>query len=123
MFKNQRSSSAPSLAADVLSLFQAWWRRDRIRSSPREGKLLRLAPGAILCIAGKAVEVEMRDVIETADGSVLRYRCRDTDSYPELWITLRPAPLIVWSCGDDAVDLAVEDIEVWSEGSRKTSRE
>ena len=122
MFKNQRSSFPPSLAADVVSLFRAWWHRDRIRSSPREGKLLRLAPGAILCIAGKTIEVESRDVIETDEGSILRFRCRDADSHPELWITVQAIPIIAWSCGDDERDLAVDEIEVWSEGSNKASR-
>lgn len=122
MFKNQRSSFTSSLAADVVSLFRAWWRQDRIRSSPREGKLLRLAPGAILCIAGRTIEVESRDVIETGQGSILRYRCRDTDICPELWITLRPVPLIVWSCGGEELGLTVDDIEVWREGSTNADR-
>ncbi|MEO8496092.1 MAG: hypothetical protein ABI614_13560 [Planctomycetota bacterium] len=105
-----------SLAADAASLLRAWWRQDRIRSSPREGQLLRLAPGAILCIAGCTVEVETRDVIETESGSIVRYCCRDADSHPELWISIRPVPSIVWSCGGKELDLATDDIEVWSEG-------
>ena len=82
---------------------------------------MRLAPGAILCIAGRTIEVETRHVIETADGPILRYRCRDTDSHPELWISLRPVPSIVWSCRGKELDLAADDIEVWSEGNAKTS--
>ena len=69
------------------------------------------------------VEVETRDVIETNDGSILRYRCRDSDTHPELWITLRPVPLIVWSSGGEELDLAADDIEVWSEGNRNANRQ
>ncbi len=111
-----------SLAADAVSLFRAWWRQDRIRSSPREGKLLRLAPGAILYIAGRTVEVETRDVFETDQGSILRYRCRDMDSHPELWITVRPVSQIVWSCDGDELDLALDDLEIWSEGNTDAER-
>ncbi|MBC8351356.1 MAG: hypothetical protein H8E66_05185 [Planctomycetes bacterium] len=105
-----------SLAADAASLFRAWWYRDRIRSSPREGKLLRLSPGAVLCANGSTVEVQQRDVIETSQGSVLRYRCCGDDSPSELWVTFAPVPLIVWCCNRDEQRLAVDEIEVWSEG-------
>lgn len=118
MFKDQQSSLTGSLAADVASLFRAWWYRDRIRCSPREGKLLRLAPGAILCVAGRTIEVETRDVMEQNRGAILRYRCRDSDSRPELWVTFQAIPKIVWSCGGEEQHLAVDDIEVWSEGGR-----
>lgn len=122
MCKNQRSSFTASLAADAASLFRAWWQKDRIRSSPREGKLLRLAPGAILCIAGKTIEVETRDVIESSEGSILRFRCRDADTHIELWITVQAVPIIAWSCGDEEFDLSVDDIEVWSEGNGNANR-
>lgn len=110
------------LAADAASLFRAWWYRDRIRSSPCEGKLLRLAPGAILCVDGRTLEVQTRDVIETDAGSILRYRCRATDSHPELWVTVQAVPTIAWSCGDEERDLSVDDVEVWSEGSGNANR-
>lgn len=118
MFKNQRSSLTASLAADVASLFRAWWYRDQIRCSPREGKLLRLAPGAILCVSGITVEVETRDIIDTAEGSVLRYRCRGDGSRSELWVTVAPIQMVVWCRDEDEDRLAPDDIEVWSEGRR-----
>lgn len=122
MCKNQRSSFTASLAADAASLFRAWWQKDRIRSSPREGKLLRLAPGAILSIAGKTIEVETRDVIETSEGSILRFRCRDADTHSDLWVKVQAVPIIAWSCGGEERDLSVEDVEVWSEGSGNANR-
>ena len=66
--------------------------------------------------------VQQRDVIETNDGSILRYRCQDTESYPELWLTLQPILQIVWRCGNHERDLAIDDIEVWSEGKRNAGR-
>jgi len=105
-----------SLAADAASLFRAWWYRDQIRCSPREGKLLRLAPGAILCVSGSTMEVEARHVIDTAEGSVLKYRCRGEDTRSELWVTVAPVPNVVWCCDHDEVRLVADDIEVWSEG-------
>ena len=118
MFKNQRSSFTASLAADAASLFRAWWYQDQIRCSPREGKLLRLVPGAIVCVSGNTLEVEMRDVVETAEGSVLRYRCRGDDLRSELWVTVAPVPIIVWRCDEVEDRLAADEIEVWSEGRR-----
>ncbi len=41
----------------VAHLVEWWWRRDRIRVSPREGRLLRLRPPCHLLIRGLAVEV------------------------------------------------------------------
>jgi hypothetical protein len=118
VFKNQRSSLTASLAADAASLFRAWWYRDQIRSSPREGKLLRLAPGAILCVRGDTVEVESRDLIEAPEGAVLRYHCRGDDSRSELWVTAAPVSMIVWCHNECEERLTTDEVEVWSEGPR-----
>ncbi len=116
MFKNQRRSFTGSLAADAASLFQAWWQKDRIRSSPSEGKLLRLVPRAILSLRGTTVEVERRDVYKTDDGCVLKLQCRGNDSASVLWITGTGAPTIVWCRTDAELRLTPDEIEVWSEG-------
>ena len=121
MFKNQRHNFTGSLAADAASLFRTWWQKDRIRSSPSEGKLLRLASGAILSVNGTTIEVERRDVYETADGAVLRLHCRSNDAESDLWITGMGVPTIVWCCADTDHRLTTDDVEVWSEGVQTPS--
>ena len=107
-----------SLAADAASLFRAWWYRDQIRSSPREGKLLRLAPGAILCVDGNTIEVLSREVIETTGGSILRYHCCGDKSHSELWVSVSQVPSAVWCCGGAEQRLVADEIEVWSVGGK-----
>ena len=93
-----------------------WWQQDRIRSSPRQGQLLRLAPGAILCVQGRTIEVEQRDVFETQHGRRVRYGCAGTDARSELWIQIEGTPTITWSSDGVEQNLSADDIEVWSEG-------
>ena len=39
----------------IADLVVSWWRTDRIRVSPCEGRLLRLTPGSIVFVAGEAL--------------------------------------------------------------------
>jgi hypothetical protein len=39
-----------------------------------------------------------------------------------LWIKVQAVPIIAWSCGDEEFELAVDDIEVWSEGNGNANR-
>ncbi len=64
-----------SLLSTLLALARAWWRHDRVRASPNEGRLLRLGPGAVLRIAGRRAVVQHRRVGETAEGSYVAYEC------------------------------------------------
>lgn len=48
----------------MLRLLQWWWSCDRIRVSPREGRLLRLNPGDFLLIAGESACVLERRVAQ-----------------------------------------------------------
>src|SRR3954466_11436517 len=52
-------------------LLHCWWTTDRIRTSPRAGRLLRLGPGSFLLLAGEAAQV----VARRAAGGHVGYRC------------------------------------------------
>jgi hypothetical protein len=65
------------LARAVGRLLHYWWRSDRIRVSPCEGRLLRLAPPCFLRIAGESAEVVARHLIHDAGGPLLVHRCAD----------------------------------------------
>jgi hypothetical protein len=55
----------------ILRLLQWWWIADRIRISPREGRLLRLNPGSFLLIAGEPARILERN----AEQGCVRYVC------------------------------------------------
>ena len=64
-----------NLACAVARLLHWWWRADRIRVSPREGRLLRLQSGDLLIIASEPAVVSARQVIRDPLDACIRYRC------------------------------------------------
>jgi hypothetical protein len=74
----------------VPNLVKSWWRDDRIRVSPREGRLLRLHPPCHLLIHGNPVQVlERKSQPPGSDGAAsIVYSC---------WTTSGPAELLVES--------------------------
>jgi hypothetical protein len=109
----------PGLLADLCDLVGSWWRSDRIRTSPHEGRLLRVAAGSVLDIQGNRVEVRSRDVVETLYGPVVRYDCEGADSHCELWVSIQPVPMILCVEGEDEWELVADEVEVW--GARTES--
>lgn len=73
-------------------LLKLWAPGDRIRVSPREGKLLRLRAGACLRIGGKPFKVLRR--VECAADSSVTYTCRGVDGDCEITVpqSTRHAP-------------------------------
>jgi hypothetical protein len=63
------------LASAVLRLLHWWWRGDRIRVSPREGRLLRMIPPCYVRIAGVPAEVVARQAVCGAPGPTIVHRC------------------------------------------------
>lgn len=99
----------------LIGLVRDWWRVDRIRSSPREGRLLRLEPGDLLRLAGVTVTVIDRRVDPDASG--VRYRCAGDGFIGELRVTLaagRQADGIVWSREGRQCCLFAAEVEVYS---------
>ncbi|MGR9108759.1 MAG: hypothetical protein ACU843_17720 [Gammaproteobacteria bacterium] len=62
---------------DWLAALKQWWRSDRIRISPGEGRLLRIAAPCILEIDGERWFVEFRESLRDEYGPSISYRCRD----------------------------------------------
>jgi hypothetical protein len=57
-------------------LVQSWWSIDRVRASPREGRILRLRPPAWILLDGREVEVLRRSVFRGAEGGSVVYDCQ-----------------------------------------------
>jgi hypothetical protein len=96
-------------------LLHLWWFADRIRVSPREGRLLRLQPNCILRICGEWAEVMERRVADRSSGQVVVYRCAAGAGNYEL--ALRPiqrgVEVVLWR-GDRCHLITEEDVEVFS---------
>src|SRR5688572_8054988 len=57
------------LLVSIRNLIDSWWRVDRIRASPREGRLLRIEPGTIVTINGEMLEITERIIRDTPRGT------------------------------------------------------
>lgn len=64
------------LLSKLSGWIRSWWRVDRVRVSPTEGRLLRLEPPCWLRVEGTLVEVFSRTVGETTGGPFVTYGCR-----------------------------------------------
>ena len=104
------------LVKQVWQQARSWWRHDRIRVSPREGRLLRLQPGDLLQIDGLQVEVLSRSVEPT-----LRLVCQIDFGRAELTITQSPTghpEIISWTTDTECRRLSEDEIEVWPRSRR-----
>lgn len=72
------------LLAALVDLLRAWWRVDRIRASPREGRLLRLEVADFLTVRGEPARVVARRVGVDAEGRFVAYRCETAAGEREL---------------------------------------
>ena len=71
-----RDLPSRGLLGKLLHLARSWWRSDRPRASPREGRLLRITPPCLVRVGDTIVELTSRTVGETAAGPYLIYRGR-----------------------------------------------
>ncbi len=78
----------PSLISGIVELLRSWWRVDRIRSSPTEGRLLRLQPPAFLVIEGRTIEVTRRLIGQDRNGVFVSYDCLENGSTGRLMVRL-----------------------------------
>ncbi len=108
----------------LVRLIRDWWRIDRVRISPREGRLLRLQPGDLLQLEGMTVTVIARQVYPRRvyprrvdpDASGVRYRCEGAGFGGELWVGLdagRQADEVVWSRQGCQQRLPAVEVEVY----------
>ena len=83
------------LFRSVVGLFRLWWTSDRIRVSAREGRLLRLAPGGFVRVAGEPAQVVSRQIARCADGPFVAYCCESASGALELSVRLASTRTIV----------------------------
>ena len=97
------------LATALARLLHWWWRSDRIRAPPSEGRLLRLEPPCFLRIAGEPAEVVSRHV----DGQLITHCCHGAAGDFELAVRLTEGgPEVRMRRGGRERLLAAKDVEV-----------
>jgi hypothetical protein len=105
-----------ALWASAVALLSEWWRVDRIRSSPREGRLLRIGARCVLRVGADFVLVQRRSVGHGKAGPFIIYECIGDRGPGELWVTPigdTHRPTTRWVEGGCARELAEEQIEVF----------
>ncbi|RLS75469.1 MAG: hypothetical protein DWI02_12395 [Planctomycetota bacterium] len=121
-----------NLWQDLHQFLWSWWSHDQIRTSPAEGRLLRVEPGDILTVRGLDVTVLERAVIESPAGPGLQFTCRTATGTGELQLTipdqgpgqglgqrLGQVPLqLVWQESDGPSPIHACEIEVWPRAKR-----
>jgi hypothetical protein len=104
------------LAYDACRLVSRWWQADRPRVAPREGRLLRIQPGAIVRIDSRVAEVVRRTVGEDQRGPYVVYHCQSGDQASDLrvvpWGTNGHYQLS-WIREETARELTDDDVEVF----------
>jgi hypothetical protein len=102
-----------NLARTFAVLLHWWWRSDRIRAPPSEGRLLRLTPPCFLRIAGESVKVVSRHVRSDADQQVIVHRCESAGGDFELvvWLATDGPQVCVRRDGRER-PVAAADVEV-----------
>jgi hypothetical protein len=87
------------------SLVRDWWQVDRVRASPREGRLMRLQPPCIIRVGRQVVEVLRRSVSQTSAGSYVTYDCDNGEGPCRLRVTpvgTTHCPIVHWvECGQE----------------------
>lgn len=109
------------LMRDLVDLVLAWWKRDRIRVRPSEGRLFRLRPGTVLCWADSphspptSAEVVARAAGQDPKRPGVCYFCRTSRGDGELIVTRGGdgRPVIEWFIAGCGCDLHADDIEVY----------
>jgi hypothetical protein len=104
-----------SLIGSLVALVRSWWQVDRVRVSPREGRLLRLGPSWFIRVAGCTAAIERRYVGETDDGPYVGYVCRGTTGPCELRVgppLQSPQPRVVWTSNGRSQVLDADEVEV-----------
>lgn len=97
-------------------LLRSWWQVDRVRVSPREGRLLRLSPPCIVRIMGRYAQVHHRRMGETHTGPYVCYECTVDDEPAQLWVMPsgeQYVQVIHWNHAGKRVHLHAEEIEVF----------
>lgn len=109
----------------LLKILCNWWRQDRVRIAPGEGRLLRLSPGDLIMINGEPFEILERAVSGSEDTATVTYDCLSPTGAFQL--SIRPAApgrALLQDAGhateaNNKRFIAADDIQVWNRSSHR----
>ena len=102
----------------LFDCLRSWWRVDRIRASPAEGRLLRLHPPCFVVIGGRSLEIAHRVVGQNSLGPFVNYNVTGHDGPARLLVHLiveTSQTVIRWIGPDGERLLEPSDVGVFSE--------
>lgn len=112
------------LLKDTARLIESWWKIDRVRISPREGRLLRLTPPCVVVVEDQPAEVLARMLGRTSattsdggDSISVVYECRSPRGDCRLRLAVTPGGAIAgvyWTTGGVERRITEESVEVYS---------
>ena len=82
------NSAVLGFSKALLDCLRSWWRVDRIRASPIDGRLLRLHPPCFVVIEGRSFEVAQRVVGQDTAGPFVDYNVVGHDGPARLLVRL-----------------------------------
>lgn len=102
-------------------LIRAWWDVDRVRISPREGKLLGLVPPCVISVRGEPFQIvnrrESTKRTESSDETIacVRYDCSGAGGSGRLHVRLAGARelQVTWAISDSVSTLEEHQIEIF----------
>lgn len=114
-----------NLFKDLTRLVESWWQVDRIRTSPRAGRLLRLQPPCVVVVEGRPAEVLARTLSRAESDSgrlTVTYDCRSALGACTLRLEVMPAGTIAairWTAEGTERRIEEEAVEVYQSFSRR----
>jgi len=117
------ASSFLAFSKTLLECVRSWWRVDRIRASPTEGRLLRLHPPCFVVIGGRSFEIAHRVVGQDAEGPFVDYQIDSQAGPARLLVRLiveTSQTVIRWIGPDGERSLLPQDVDVFESGDRVT---
>ena len=101
----------------VFRLTQSWWQTDRIRAASSEGRLLRLHPGAFVCVNDRRAEIVGRTVGQAANEAWVLYDLKLENAPATLTVRLdrnSQKTGIEWSEDGETTELFESEITVFA---------
>lgn len=114
--------SLRAVSKAVLDCIRSWWRVDRIRASPTDGRLLRLHPPCFVVIGGQSFEIAHRIVGQDSEGPFVDYNIHSPDGPGRLLVHLiveTSQTLVRWIGPNGERSLEPCEVGVFESRSRK----
>jgi len=106
---------------DLHRLILSWWKSDRIRASPRDGRLLRVQPGDLLTIGTIHVEILDRSTQDCPAGRSLQLNCQSESGSAVLSVTItdnQQQTKVVLNESGCRRQFDIDEIQIWPRRDR-----